>query len=1089
MVTSTKGFSIDTEDAETKNSISEYCKELCSEIQNYALRISKKSKQIRYNTTTMRTAMAFWLQCPSVYERMSKTATFTYPSPRTLYNLQKQLITHEGNCACLYGWIQDELSSSMKPDNQMYEENIVMLMFDEMCLRKTLLKANVKDGTVMGFCADDNHDTIHLASEVKKLVDPNEETTDTTDEPKVKEFYDDEIHVAKKVNLFRMRSINGKADNLEYFMNNGSLTGDDLLKQLLRVILLCEVIGHHVAAIVADAGGANASIFNSLRTQQDDFANGLDITEEMVSFAHPFCAGKRIAIVPCTAHGQKALRNSLLSSTLTSTLNPNSPRCFEFHNTFFGWDNMVGWYNEDKGNCPQKTMLRLHNIQPDGYTKMCVKGSVAPFSEQTIVFAIHSLGNDIPGFDSTKFVRDEVITNLGGNKSAYSKGYEPEKYERCLEILEEELRNHVENPKFPEWYSKFLTMKYMVAVFSIYTTRFLNPEAVLVKKLKEGQKRLYNKKGKSLILLPLDEELKKMKKRLSFFEEWRIYAEEQKDAGDTEWGKKFLATITYRNLRTTVVGFFLYAKMILDDAENDHWYVTLSHGSQSSIENVFSQLRGMNRDTADAVGKGLLASKANKMMDTSQMKKGGCYDDALVTASEETVNPRNIFKRRDDLRQNKLDSWKKQNGDKKQSTLKIDMVNEFTKSQEEKRKKMKKSVPILVWTILWNDKLETHFSSWLSSDEDFTEITKTAIYGKTEKVFKNIVCGCDEKKEQKFDQFCQTITTKLAGIFDTMLCTKGKQKIGMYLKIVRYLHTKEYQNTVQSLPDDYRCEIAMGVVVLTISRKIVEKVEAYRKAMMAKAIQQNVQTTVCREKAMRLVNRFIGFGVARLIHDLYDDLNEAKKKKSTEAQDTIFRNLVVAKRLRIFKEQALLIEGYLENYCDHDQALINNGYMAWISPEYFMFGVLCMEKIMEAFHDNIFTKHGNKCLEVAKENLWKYKDELEQCYNTCSQKKQKQYDNWIDDEENENGNRDNAQEVANINDDIDISDAEKSEIVTTVVTKAAHAYYRSQQDIFQQDTVRRKGKDHVQGALRPHLSSLTEKTVMFDIMPAAKKAD
>lgn len=109
-------------------------------------------------------------------------------------------------------------------------------MFDEMNLQTEVI-TNIRNNQTSGFTASDGHNnTIDLAKEVKQLLrdrdvevregaadadtDTAAKATDSSDD------YDDSKHIAKKVNLFRIRTIYGIAENFEFYYNDGSLTGD-----------------------------------------------------------------------------------------------------------------------------------------------------------------------------------------------------------------------------------------------------------------------------------------------------------------------------------------------------------------------------------------------------------------------------------------------------------------------------------------------------------------------------------------------------------------------------------------------------------------------------------------------------------------------------------------------------------------------------------------------------------------------------------------------------------------------------------------------------------------------------------------------
>ena len=169
-------------------------------------------------------ALAFWLESPSAYERLRDSSIEILPSASQLQKLQRKLISQEGPFPECYGWFQYEHRGKDSQVEDPYHDHIVEILFDEMNLR-TEVVTNISNQRTTGLTESDGHNnTIDLATEVKHLFSVAEVMKGEA--PK---DYDDSKHVAKKVNLFRIRTIYGISENFEFFYNDGSLTGDDLL--------------------------------------------------------------------------------------------------------------------------------------------------------------------------------------------------------------------------------------------------------------------------------------------------------------------------------------------------------------------------------------------------------------------------------------------------------------------------------------------------------------------------------------------------------------------------------------------------------------------------------------------------------------------------------------------------------------------------------------------------------------------------------------------------------------------------------------------------------------------------------------------
>jgi hypothetical protein len=201
----------------------------------------------------------------------------------------------------------------------------------------------------------------------------------------------------------------------------------------------------------------------------------------------------------------------------------------------------------------------------------------------------------------------------------------------------------------------------------------------------------------------------------------------------------------------------------------------------------------------------------------------------------------------------------------------------------------------------------------------------------------------------------------------------------------------------------------------------------------------------------RLVNRFIGYGLASVIEKFNADLKEADDKGDDEFAETVKKQQTMIRKMRIFHEEAIQIDGYMEKNCCPHLALRNNGYLALVSPSFFEFGRCVMDIISKNTEITIFRKHGKDCYEKAEDSIWQNKKEMLLIFEKCCVKKE------------------------NIEVTDNVSKKEKEDIVVRIVNKAFHAYYGSQQHIFQQETVNRKGTDCVYGPFRQHLSSICAK--------------
>ena len=76
-----------------------------------------------------------------------------------------------------------------------------------------------------------------------------------------------------------------------------------------------------------------------------------------------------------------------------------------------------------------------------------------------------------------------------------------------------------------------------------------------------------------------------------------------------------------------------------NDVSKKLWYVSFLHANQSTIENVFSQLRSRNRDSAETVAKGLLSIDLRNNSETVKDLKGNKMYNKDLYDSNEAVEP------------------------------------------------------------------------------------------------------------------------------------------------------------------------------------------------------------------------------------------------------------------------------------------------------------------------------------------------------------------------------------------------------------------------------------------------------------------
>ena len=117
-----------------------------------------------------------------------------------------------------------------------------------------------------------------------------------------------------------MQMTNGISRNVEFHYNNGSLTANQLARQIIHVIVMLYTININIYAITTDAGGSNHGLVSALKSK-NTIKNNAWLQDQDVEFKHP-CCNHQIAMYFCGTHNSKNLRNALLGSSALSYNNP-----------------------------------------------------------------------------------------------------------------------------------------------------------------------------------------------------------------------------------------------------------------------------------------------------------------------------------------------------------------------------------------------------------------------------------------------------------------------------------------------------------------------------------------------------------------------------------------------------------------------------------------------------------------------------------------------------------------------------------------------------------------------------------------------
>ncbi|KAI2494045.1 hypothetical protein MHU86_20488 [Fragilaria crotonensis] len=543
--------------------VTEFAEHCVSAIKNFTKIGNGQEKQVRFTPLTLRAALSLWMRCKKGYAIHRMLSVDIMPSQSLLKGILKGNRVNEGKCAKLYGWFSDHHVS---------ERNVCIdahLMHDELKLVNDVYW-NCSNNHMVGLAASVGEfnqllpeievANLFLAATnaIDKDIDTQPETHETNQVINTNRRQQDAMDLwltykpAMYVNLWRLRTTKNVSYNCEFFYNNGSLTGDELLRQFLRVAGHCELIGVHILGLLNDAAGQNVKLVDLLTSADTKIAvTGYPLIEN-VTFANHINPSQSVAVYHCSSHNLKASRNQLLRS------HPNGSRLLKMHEAHFGWTEIEECYNRDVLRQPQISKLRKASIEVDSYSSMCVSYAKAPSARETLLEQCLFLAEAL--------MCDRQLKDLDLRNAQ-------EVYENAIPLFRSKL-----TPQTAYHIRSCLnTLEYTSVVGAIFNDFFLNSKVMITRDNIDA----YETTMKTFVG--------------NFYDRWY----DSIDPSETRKNrlKHFISSITYKNLRLSMRGFFEYCRLALFKSSNPPEFVLVSHSNSSSIESVFSLARSQKRDT------------------------------------------------------------------------------------------------------------------------------------------------------------------------------------------------------------------------------------------------------------------------------------------------------------------------------------------------------------------------------------------------------------------------------------------------------------------------------------------------------------
>ena len=128
------------------------------------------------------------------------------------------------------------------------------------------------------------------------------------------------VGVATMVNVFCLRTAFNQTWNVAYYFNCGSLDGDELLRQLIIVIIACELVGIKIKLQMSDAGGANMKATAYLTKDKCNSLPAGKPNLKCVRYTNPMAINRYIYISPCSVHGLKTIGTSYVAEIYSTVV-------------------------------------------------------------------------------------------------------------------------------------------------------------------------------------------------------------------------------------------------------------------------------------------------------------------------------------------------------------------------------------------------------------------------------------------------------------------------------------------------------------------------------------------------------------------------------------------------------------------------------------------------------------------------------------------------------------------------------------------------------------------------------------------------
>jgi hypothetical protein len=561
-----------------------------------------------------------------------------------------------------------------------------------------------------------------------------------------------------------------------------------------------------------------------------------------------------------------------------------------------------------------------------------------------------------------------------------------------------------------------------------------------------------------------------IRRRLVFFEKWRVDQLQKRAAKSSKWEKSFLSHVTYLNMRIGLCGFFTYARYLLKESLTTT-FVPFLHSNTSIIEALFSQIRRMQRDTPPKYAAG--AGTADTTLAHLHVNNGMYSSDDLADTSSPCKTLERVTMRFDDKRDKKVDALISDRETLLQlRKIKPKSVRISTASgkasglaqqdnQEEPLASSLNSAGYLKNIIQqMPSRMSCHYSEVFWSDKDFVEYAKLSVRTPGEICFERLSqIGHDEELE--LDSACQWLYCEISnGAMNVAKTTRSIDRSFMLQVFRVQTNKRQMQQFWRMMPASFRindaskmiCQLLVDFVAKLFMTGFHLAIDNWL-YQMKESCGANDSPVVEESEDDENNNTRASTNTSRRTATVHDEQKEVQMffgwalssvAKKYECKDDFEDVTSFCQEMFVSHDEVVIDEGYMKDFYPPIVQMKNRGDLALVARPYFNFGIELLQQIRELFNKATISKFGKQCVKLAYEELSEdlsLREDFLQCANSHADK---------------------------------LSEDTIVAVFVELVKKTFHARVGAETSLFKEENTSRFAADAVDTALREGLKTLSK---------------